>query len=436
MVTQFILKGFVMPDKAKEARKAKDDKRFQKEVSKVDRAFNIYLRYTHGEKSFFLKTEKRIKPVDWDFKGQKPAKKQRNFEAYLTNFKKNVDEIATSLHNDQQEPTIEAVKKKYLESTGKVQKQKETLMTLWKAYNRFRQSRVAYKTFMSEKASMETFEAFLDKKKKDDLKPYELSQEWINKYVDYLNEKYIVNTSAKKLKHFKQFLTYLQDAEDQKFNNPSLLKRIKYKEVQPSKVWLTESEVLQLQAYDFGDDKILSQCRDLFLLQCRTALRVSDLQRISKAHINNGFISIQQQKTKKTVKIFITDEIKTILERYDYNIPIPANRKWEPIYNLNIKEVARKAIPESEIEILVFKPGKEGKLEIVKKADILTSHDAIRTCITLRDQKGMPVAQNAQASGKTVAVLLKSYLGNDDSEERIKKDASAYEFAKPMAISA
>lgn len=431
MVAQFILKGFSMPERAKKARKAKDEKLFQKEVSKIDREFKIYLRYTHDEKSFFLKTEKRIKPIDWNFKGQKPLKKQRNFEAYLEDFKKVVDEIALSLYNGGENPSIEAVKRKYLEKTGKVVKEKETLSTLWTAYIKQRRPSVKERTNMSERASKDSFDDFLNVKKIDP-KPYEFNTDMLDKYKTYLDGQYLANTKAKKLKHLKQFLTSLQEAEDQKFNNPSLLKKIKSKGVPTAKVSLTESELLLFQTHDFSEDKRLAEYRDLFVLQCRTGLRVSDFKRLGKAHLEDGFIRIYQKKNKRWGVTFITPEIEAILKRYDYKLPFPPH---ESTYNLGIKEVARKVIPDVEIEFNEYKKGSLDSEPVkVKKADKLRSHDAIRTNITLSHQKGEPIAAIAHRVGKSVQVLLRDYLVMGVSDEDLKENAKRYEFAKPMSI--
>lgn len=46
----------------------------------------------------------------------------------------------------------------------------------------------------------------------------------------------------------------------------------------------------------------------------------------------------------------------------------------------------------------------------VPVSKLISSHDAVRTFITISAEKGIPVPSIARITGKTVAVLLRNYL--------------------------
>jgi hypothetical protein len=91
------------------------------------------------------------------------------------------------------------------------------------------------------------------------------------------------------------------------------------------------------------------------------------------------------------------------LERYNYSLPQVPDQK----VNEGIKTILADACPESKIQV------REGKtFKTIFKHTVITSHDSIRTFITLSAERGMSVPSIAKITGKTVAVLLKHYLNN------------------------
>jgi hypothetical protein len=391
-----------------------------------DQELPIFVRYTHDGQNCFFSTGRKIKPENWNLESSLPRSKKdsvpKNLKPYLEKFKVTIDDIALALHNSEQEPTAKAVRIRYDESKGKRTRQKDTLLTLWKAHNKSRWNKVAHRTIMSERASLRSFETFLDKEDKFSLHLDELNDEILKQYDNYLYETHPKdNTVSKKKKHLKAFLRVM--ADDGKLD-PKLINKIKYSEKPPTKVWLTESELILFQNHNFKKNPRLDRARDLFVLQCRLGFRVSDLKKLDKFHVQDGIIRINTKKTGAEVKISVTKEIGDLLKKYDYNLP----EIIEPIYNREIKEIARLIIPDVKIEIQEYKAGQKVE-STVNKCDILTSHDAVRTCVTLLHEKGMPVKKIAQRVGKSVQVLINNYLGSDDSNEQIIKDGKEYNFA-------
>jgi integrase/recombinase XerD len=83
----------------------------------------------------------------------------------------------------------------------------------------------------------------------------------------------------------------------------------------------------------------LEKIKNLFLLSCYTGLAFADLQNFTKANIkivdNVEIIEINRQKSKVTCYAPMFEKTKIILEKYDYNLKVPTNQK----YNAYLKEI-------------------------------------------------------------------------------------------------
>ena len=86
------------------------------------------------------------------------------------------------------------------------------------------------------------------------------------------------------------------------------------------KIYLTEQEIDALASLDLGNNKRLEKARDMFIVGCHTALRVSDLKRLTKNHIihHHGdlFIRIEMKKTEKPVTIPINKDLEKLMNKY------------------------------------------------------------------------------------------------------------------------
>lgn len=72
----------------------------------------------------------------------------------------------------------------------------------------------------------------------------------------------------------------------------------------------------------------VSKVRDLFLFQCFTGLAYADMVNLSKDNIKEDMIIINRQKTNIQSIIPLLPQAKEILEKYDYNLPILSNQKF------------------------------------------------------------------------------------------------------------
>lgn len=399
----------------------------------------IFLRYSHNGMECLISTKKKISPAHWDESKEKPRNSYPggpvNLSRYLTKFKGEVEKAVTDIQNDGEDPAPDLVKERYTQNVGGVQRIKSTVLSAWRSRLLERARKKSNSTNKNEKDSFASFENYLESIGKTGISLPKLNKDIISGYEDFLSRErtrdngkkdddgkkklapYTLNTKGKKLKHLKAFL---------KSVDHPITKYIEFKEKPGNKIWLTQNELALFQTHDFSNNPRLDRVRDLFVLQCHTGLRVSDLKRLNKAHLNEG-LTIRAQKNKELIKMPITPSIKTILEKYNYVLPEISDQK----YNDYIKEVAEKIIPDSEVEITEYRGGQTIHTTR-KKHEEISSHDAVRTFITLKAQLGMPISSIAVLTGKTVAVILKNYLGKDEGQAQ--KDALKYDFSL-MAVS-
>lgn len=140
---------------------------------------------------------------------------------------------------------------------------------------------------------------------------------------------------------------------------------------------------------------VLEKTRDMFVLQCRTSLRVSDLRLLGKEHFNwnKKRIQIKNKKIKKAVtNIPITDEILFIYNKYDGNFPkLDVN-----LYNIRIKELC--------------------KLAGYEDWDLISSHTARRTFITICKSQGFTTKEIMQMTGHQTSIIVDGYYKPEEEK--------------------
>jgi len=374
----------------------------------------VFVRYSYNGSECRISAKKKVAPAHWDFVKERPLSSYpggpTNLGRYLTRLKGEVERAVTDLENEGEIPAPDLVKERYAQNAGGIGRIKVGILAAWKEYLQRGAKTKAPRTILNEKASYNSFAAYLESIGKTGLSLPRLDAKIIAGYGDHLAG-CTLNTKSKKLKHFKAFLKDL--------DHP-LTKIITFKEQPGDKIFLTLGELSAIQAHNFGKNLKLDRVRDLFVLQCHTALRVSDLKRLEEAHIGDT-LNIRAQKNKRFISLPISPTIKAIFEKYNNRLPVISDQR----YNEYIKEVAKDAIPKSKVEVTEYREGKT--THVVKfKHEVLTSHDAVRTYITLKAQMGMPITKIAYYTGKTVAIILRNYLGIDEEEAR--RDADKYDF--------
>lgn len=169
-------------------------------------------------------------------------------------------------------------------------------------------------------------------------------------------------------------------------------------------VYLDEEELKKLKEYNFSSIPHLDRVRDWFLLLAWTGSRFSDLEKISKSDIKDGFISFRQQKTNTKVVIPVHPVALEILEKYNYNLPeVISNQR----FNEYIKDVCCHTGIKS-IETITRTIGGKLVTEKFEKWKNVSSHTGRRSFCTNMYKRGLPTLMIMSISGhKTEKSFLK-----------------------------
>jgi hypothetical protein len=363
---------------------------------------------------FVYSTGERIRPSQWS--SGKPKKGHEDLSERLLEISKqavsyirlnrsHLSKEGLKKHLDSLRPKeIAPVKSVILEELPK------TIIQLWSEWLDSLAGTVEPRSYQSYRSSLQTsvadakkkkkranFNNFLSDKKWLDILPANFTITHYNLYVGYLRANSKPNTTAKRLKHFKAAMQHIQD--DLKIPIGFDLNKIKYRETAGLKLSLTEDE---LQAYIDANTlpSHLVKVRDLAVIQCATGLRLSDRGRIDK-NLRGSKIKIEAKKTRGDIEIPITPAVRQILEKYNYELPTISEQN----YRSGIKAIHKKLFPNQVIQV------REGSdFRTVPVHEEISSHDMVRTFVTLSAERGMPIPSIAKITGKSIATLLKSYL--------------------------
>ncbi len=191
-------------------------------------------------------------------------------------------------------------------------------------------------------------------------------------------------------------------------------------------VYLDEKELLVLKNADLKSTPHLERVRDWFLLLAWTGCRFSDLEKISRTDIKDGFITFRQQKTNTKVTIPLHPVVLEILEKYNFEMP---NSITNQKFNDYIKDAAKVAKIESE-EVITKTIGGVLKSITMPKYDLITSHTGRRSFCTNMYKRGLPTLMIMSISGHKTEKSFLKYIKVRQEEHAEMMAAKWKEFYK------
>jgi len=238
------------------------------------------------------------------------------------------------------------------------------------------------------------------------------------KFFPYLtkHKNMIDNTAHKQIQFFKSFLLW---AVGEKLTENKDWERFKSKSNANDVIYLTEKELMKLYGYKFESGR-LTRAKDIFVFQCFTGVRYSDIQNLSRVDIKRSTWHLYTQKTGDIIKIPLNSYALSILAKYsDLDTPLPqlSNQKM----NDYLKEFCKIAEIDEEVKIVKYRGG-EREESIHKKYEVIGSHTARRTFITLSLQRGMKAEVIMKITGHTTHKMMNKYLKITDSHTRDEMD--------------
>ena len=246
----------------------------------------------------------------------------------------------------------------------------------------------------------------------------------LNDYVGYLRDvKEMRNTTiGKQLSFLKWFLRWAFKKGVHQ-NNAYDSYKPKLKSTQKKIIFLTWDELNRLREFKIPSNKqALERVRDVFLFQCFTGLRYSDVFNLRRSDIKGDHIEVTTVKTSDSLIIELNNHSKAILDKYkdvafenDKVLPVITNQKM----NDYLKELAEMAGIDEPVRQTYYK-GNERIDEVTPKYALLGTHAGRRTFICNALALGIPPQVVMKWTGHSDYKAMKPYI---DIADDIKANA-------------
>lgn len=205
-------------------------------------------------------------------------------------------------------------------------------------------------------------------------------------------------------KMVSQLKTVMNEGRKLKYHSNLEFHDFKTRREDPDTVYLTKEEVDRLWEYE-PTGELDRKARDLFLLGVYSCARFSDYSRLSTDMIREGVIRFTQVKTAAAVLVPASSRLLQILERNGGRAPDIAQQHL----NEWIKKVCKSVGIDDPVEVTTSN-GVRRKTETKKKHELVSSHTARRTGITLLYMTGVPLQQVMLISGHKDEDSIRHYL--------------------------
>ena len=246
----------------------------------------------------------------------------------------------------------------------------------------------------------------------------------LNDYVTYLRDvKEMRNsTIGKQLSFLKWFLRWAFK-KDVHQNNAYDSYKPKLKSTQKKIIFLAWEELNKLREFEIPAAKqALDRVRDVFLFQCFTGLRYSDVFNLRRSDIKGDHIEVTTVKTSDSLIIELNKHSKAILDKYkdvafedDKVLPVITNQKM----NDYLKELAELAGIDEPVRQTYYR-GNERIDEVTPKYALLGTHAGRRTFICNALALGIPPKVVMKWTGHSDYKAMKPYI---DIADDIKANA-------------
>ncbi len=246
----------------------------------------------------------------------------------------------------------------------------------------------------------------------------------LNDYVGYLRDvKEMRNTTiGKQLSFLKWFLRWAFKKGVHQ-NNAYDSYKPKLKSTQKKIIFLTWDELNRLREFKIPSNKqTLERVRDVFLFQCFTGLRYSDVFNLRRSDIKGDHIEVTTVKTSDSLIIELNNHSKAILDKYkdvafenDKVLPVITNQKM----NDYLKELAEMAGIDEPVRQTYYK-GNERIDDVTPKYALLGTHAGRRTFICNALALGIPPQVVMKWTGHSDYKAMKPYI---DIADDIKANA-------------
>lgn len=178
-------------------------------------------------------------------------------------------------------------------------------------------------------------------------------------------------------------------------------------------IYLTQDEIKTLENHVFlPTQAALERVRDIFLFCCFTGLRYSDVAKLKRSDIKDGFIEVVTKKTVDGLRIELNKHSQAIIDKYkdmkfpqDLALPVISNVKM----NAHLKILGQVCGIDEPTRIVYFQGGIRHE-QVFPKWALLTTHCGRRTFVVTALQLGIPSEVIMKWTGHNDFSAMKPYV--------------------------
>lgn len=387
----------------------------------------IYCYIREGrEKPLIFNTKEKVNPKNWNKKtkraitsGKGKFDGAKELNLYLDSFENEIKKAVREIKADNITIEFEEIKRKLIEKfSGK------TTSNIFEALNLFIKVRQNDLTASTLKKFENIKKLLIEFQNKFYVK-LTFGAIDLTFYDSFLNfliyDKNLNSNSA--YKNISLLKTFLAWSYDRGLNKYDYFRKFKKKEFFVDIVTLSEKDLKKLEELDLTNESNLrlDKTRDLFLFACYTGARFSDIANINRADIKDNVWYLRQVKTKNITEIPLIDKAQKILNKYELfekPLPVISNQKL----NQYLKELCKKAELFEKVKITEQRGNKTIE-KVYQKYELITTHTARRTFITLSLIKGMNAQLIMSITGHKSYNSFKKYVNliTEDKKKALKE---------------
>jgi len=376
------------------------------------------------DKTLTLNTGESINPEFWDRNFQRANLRKtkskiekgslKSLNQYLNTFESKILDIIRTVRSKNVGAGFSAISQ---EIKNQFDNRETSIFAIYDEFISIKKLEVSKQSILKFKRVKALLEDY-QKVNREKLDFDKLTPLFFSKFNSFLIDKknMLNNTASKNIQFLKSFLIW---ANNNNYTDNTSYKSFKGKSEINEVIYLTEDELMNLYYLKIDEEK-LKRVRDIFVFQCFTGVRYSDIQNISREDINNATWKVRTKKTHQIIEIPLNSFAVAILAKYtEYPQPLPviSNQKM----NTYLKELCEKAKIEEPVKVVKFK-GSDRIETTYKKYEVIGTHTARRTFISLSLQKGMKPDVIMAITGHTTYRMMQKYLKIADDHKREEMD--------------
>jgi len=372
-----------------------------------------------NRKRFKIATGLLIHPKHWDFDRQR-VKRGSILQTVINDRLDEIDVAIAVIYEELRrariEITPEAIRERYLVKHGMVKAPEEvSFLERYEQFIKSAEGRLQRGTIQVHGTARNHLRTFAEKR--GVTLSYEIvDAAFLRNFVVYLvGEIKLNNTSAWKV--VRTIRVFLRHSVENGLAESTDFRKVTRAQIERGEkslaVYLTPDELQRIMALDLSKDKRLERARDLFVFQAHTGMRFGDVCALRPEQIQGETIAVVTHKNRKAIRIPFLPVVRTIWEKYGGRLPVITNQRQ----NDYVKELAAKANIDTPVVTIDYR-GTERIEEVLPKHELISTHTAKRTFVTILRSRGVSVEAIMRATGNSRRTIETYIVTTEDDVHR------------------